>query len=53
MKGWEHSTTNRTDWLKWVGPGDEPEVKEYNIETNYEAFTPTGITRKVSKLLTH
>lgn len=47
MIGWVHDETDKREWLKWAGPGTAPEPGAYNIATDYEKYTPKGITRRV------
>lgn len=49
MKGWVHDHSDKRNWLKYVGNGN-PTPEEYNISTDYEKYTPEGVTRKVSRL---
>ncbi|QVM09655.1 hypothetical protein D8B26_004311 [Coccidioides posadasii str. Silveira] len=50
MHGWVHDKFDKRNWLKWVGKGPAPEPREYGVATDYEKYTPKGITRKVGFL---
>ncbi|KAI1977262.1 hypothetical protein LOZ53_002108 [Ophidiomyces ophidiicola] len=46
MRGWAHDPTDKRKWLKWIGAGPAPEPGEYTIMTDYEKYTPKGVTRR-------
>ena len=50
MRGWKHSASSgsRTQWLSHAADSDFPYGGTYDIDTDYNKFAPTGITRKVS-----
>ena len=52
MEGWRHTAAagSRTNWLEKTGSDYDPTAGIYNIFTDYEHFTPKGITREVRAL---
>lgn len=52
MKGWRHTAAagSRTNWLEKPISDDDPTGGIYNIFTDYDHFTPKGITREVCSL---
>ena len=52
MEGWRHTAAagSRSNWLEKTSSNDDPTAGIYNIFTDYERFTPKGITREVRAL---
>ena len=52
MKGWRHagSSGSRTSWLEKPISENDPTGGVFNIFTNYEAYHPIGITRRVRRI---
>ena len=52
MEGWRHTAAagSRTNWLEKTISDDDPTGGIYNIFTDYDYFTPKGITREVRAL---
>ncbi|KAK2732340.1 hypothetical protein FQN57_002941 [Myotisia sp. PD_48] len=49
MNNWQYGGgTSKKDWLKWVGAGRAPAPGVYDIETDYDAYTPKGVVRTYS-----
>ena len=53
MRGWKHTAAsgNRISWLEKSISKDDPTGGIYNIFTDYDQYSPIGITRKVCRLL--